>query len=43
MMRRHAVLLLLILAPAAAGCSRGADLATAAKISEVTTGWFDVS
>ena len=40
MMRRHAVLLLLILAPAG-GCSRGADLATAAKIVEVTTGWFD--
>jgi hypothetical protein len=40
MMRRHAVLLLLILA-SAAGCSRGADLATAAKINEVTTGWFD--
>jgi hypothetical protein len=40
MMRRHAVLLLLILA-SAAGRSRGADLATAAKINEVTTGWFD--
>ena len=41
MMRRHAVLLLLFLTPAIAGCSRGADLATAAKIGDVTTGWFD--
>jgi hypothetical protein len=41
MMRRHGVPLLLILALATAGCSRGADLATAAKIGDVTTGWFD--
>jgi hypothetical protein len=41
MMRRHVVLLPLILAFAAAGCSGGGDLATAAKISDVTTGWFD--
>jgi hypothetical protein len=41
MMRRFVVLLPLILAFAAAGCGGGADLAEAAKITEVTTGWFD--
>jgi hypothetical protein len=41
MMRRYVVLLLLILAVVTAGCGGGADLATAVKISDVTTGWFD--
>ena len=41
MMRPGPAPLVLILVLAAAGCGRGADLATAAKISDVTTGWFD--
>jgi hypothetical protein len=41
MMRAGAAPLVLILALVAAGCGRGADLATAAKIREVTTGWYD--
>jgi hypothetical protein len=41
MMRRFVVLLPLVLAFAAPGCGGGADLAAAAKITDVTTGWFD--
>jgi hypothetical protein len=41
MTRPPAILVVLTLALAAAGCGRGADLATAAKIGDVTTGWYD--
>jgi len=41
MMRRPLLLLVLILGLVPAACGRGADLATAAKISDVTTGWYD--
>jgi len=41
MLRPGAVPLVWILVLAAAGCGRGADLGTAAKITDVTTGWYD--
>jgi hypothetical protein len=41
MTRPPAILVVLTLALAAADCGRGADLATAAKIGDVTTGWYD--
>jgi hypothetical protein len=41
MTRRHPILLVPVLLLAAAGCGRRVDLATAAKIGDVTTGWFD--
>jgi hypothetical protein len=41
MTRPPAILVVLTLALAAAGCGRGADLATAGKIGDVTTGWYD--
>jgi hypothetical protein len=41
MTRSHPVPLVLVLLLAAAGCGGGANLATAARISDVTTGWYD--
>ena len=41
MTRRGAILFVLMTGVAAARCGGGADLATAAKITDVTTGWYD--
>ncbi len=38
---RLSLLLVFLIALATAGCGGGADLGTAAKITDVTTGWFD--
>lgn len=41
MLARVAALALVVLIPAAAGCGRAVDLATAVQITDISSGWFD--